>query len=548
MNFTAALANLAWLAASAPAQRRFVTALSDPAAAQRRWLRSHLERNAASGYARAHGLGAIRNYEEFAQRVPIVSYDDLAPWIVRIRRGEDAVLTSEPVRRLVPTSGSSGARKLIPFTATLQAEFNAAIAPWWSDLCRQHRSVPFGRAYWSISPLGGDAPVESSAVPIGFDDDSDYLGGTRARLVNTAMAVPSAVRHLRDHETFRHVVLLSLLRCPDLRFISVWHPSFLTLLLDALPQHWDRLLSDLEHGLCQVDGRFRAAPARARAAHLRAIAPNDVEKIWPDLRVVSCWADANAAGAAAALQQRLPGVSLQAKGLLATEAFVTVPFRGAHPLALTSHFFEFEDDRGRVHLLEDLRAGEYYAVIVTTGGGLWRYRLGDRVEVTGFVERTPSLRFLGRTGGSDRCGEKLSEAFVAQAIAAACRRSAAAPIFALLSPEETPRALWRYVLHVESAPAPELRAHLEDELRRNPHYALCRDLGQLEPLAVRFVARGYETFTRRERERGLRLGDIKPACLSPRTDWAKHFRAATEERADGTDASADLPVPPSGRR
>lgn len=523
MNATAALANLTWLAASTPAHARFARALGNPATAQENWVRRHLRQNADTAFGRAHGLGEIRNYSDFVRRVPLATYDDLAPWITRICAGETRVLTAEPTTRLVPTSGSTGARKLIPFTAGLQRDFNAALAPWWSDLCRQHRGLPFGRAYWSISPPAQSAHAEASAVSIGFDDDSEYLGGARARLVNATMAVPSAVRHVREIEAFRYVTLLSLLRCADLRFVSVWHPSFFALLLDALPAHWEALLADVRDGTCHVDRRFVAAPARRRAEALRAIGCENPAALWPALRVISCWADANAHGPARELASRFPGVEVQPKGLLATEAFVTLPFRGVHPLAVTSHFFEFIDDAGHVHPVENLRLGQSYEVVVTTSGGLWRYRLGDRVEVTEFVGRTPSLRFIGRLGNlSDLCGEKLAEPFVARAIAAACSPGAP-PAFALLAPEEDATGRPRYVLFLEGFFSAEIVHRLEAGLRRNPHYAVCRDLGQLAPVEVRSVAHGYATYAAAERERGLKLGDIKPAALSRRMDWGRHF-------------------------
>ena len=42
--------------------------------------------------------------------------------------------------------------------------------------------------------------------------------------------------------------------------------------------------------------------------------------------------------------------------------------------------------------------GRTASLPATTGGGLWRYHLGDLVEVVGFLAATPSLRFLGRGG------------------------------------------------------------------------------------------------------------------------------------------------------
>lgn len=538
MNAVATLANSAWLATSLPAGWRYQRALRDPAAMQRQILRGLLLVNATTAYGRAYGFGEIRDYEQFRTQVPIVDYDDLAPWIRRIMRGEEEVLTRESVTRLLPTSGSSGARKLIPFTAALQREFNAAIGAWMLDLARSHPSVPLGASYWSISPAMPSERDEDSVVPIGFDDDSAYLGGIRRRLVEATFAAPSALRLVRDMECFRYLTLLSLLRHPDLRLVSVWHPSFFTLLLDALPGTWDELLEDLERGGCRratalpapVRRAMHAPPNPGRASELRRADPGNPHALWPHLRVVSCWGDGQAAMALADLQRRLPRAILQAKGLLATEAFVSIPFRGRHPVATTSHFFEFADGGGNVRLVHELRPGETYTVIVTTAGGLWRYRLGDVVEVDGFVESTPSLRFLGRGGSvSDLCGEKLAESFVTQAINATCASLGVVPRFAMLAPESDATGRWNYTLFVEGDLPPLLAPQLDHHLRENPHYALCRDLGQLGPVrCFQIASGGYESFCQVSVSDGRRLGEIKPQALSSRTDWRRRFTGSPE--------------------
>jgi hypothetical protein len=486
--------------------------LRNPAEAQAGWLRRHLARHATAAYPRACGLRGVHTYAEFADRVPIAGYADVEPWIRRVQRGEMNVLVNEPVTRLVPTSGSTGARKLIPFTGTLQREFNAAIGPWLVDLTRAMPSIMLGTSYWSVTPMGENDDVTDSSVPIGFEDDTEYLGGSRAWLIEGAMAVPSSVRHLHDVESFRRTVLLHLLQAADLRLISIWHPSFLSLLLETLTEDWDALLEQVW------------TTNRWRARQLSSANPTQPAAIWPRLLLVSCWADAHATGAAEQLKRRLPGVDLQPKGLLATEGCVTLPFSGGHPIAVCSHFFEFIDEHGAVHPVDDLRPGTTYEVVLTTGGGLWRYRLGDRVLVTGVIERTPTLRFVARNGNvSDRCGEKLAEAFVAGVLRALCP---AAP-FAMLAPERERGGGWRYVLYLEQRDAepvgPAIR-QLDTALSENPHYALCRRLGQLgAPRIVRVDASAYRRFTAAERSRGLRLGDIKPVALSQRTDWFAHF-------------------------
>ena len=47
---------------------------------------------------------------------------------------------------------------------------------------------------------------------------------------------------------FRYLTALLLLRCRELRLVSVWHPSFLALLLDTIRTDWDRLVADVRRG------------------------------------------------------------------------------------------------------------------------------------------------------------------------------------------------------------------------------------------------------------------------------------------------------------
>jgi hypothetical protein len=535
VNVKATIANSLWSAANLPAYLQFRRALQKPEIVQQRLLQNYLVRNARTDFGQAHDFRSIRSHEDFTKRVPLMDYENLEPWIERIQRGKTSVLTHEPVTRLVPTSGSTGARKLIPFTAGLQREFNAAIGPWLIDLLRQLPGITGGPAYWSITPFAGQAGTAGSAVPVGFDADTAYLGGSRQRLAGAVMAVPDELRFVEDLEVFRYVTLLCLLRQRELRIISVWHPSFLTLLLDALRVHWQELLPDIHSGRCRhanalpppVRAALKLRPLPQRADELHRADPQTPETIWPNLKLISCWGDGPAGFAAAGLKSLFPGVMLQPKGLLATEAFVTIPFAGLQPVAVRSHFFEFIDEAGTIRLVHELSAGKNYDVVVTTAGGLWRYRLGDRVEVTGFIGRTPSLRFLGRSGNvSDLFGEKLSEAFVTQVLQETLARLDTSPHFVLLAPDED-TAGCRYTLYIQGLAPRGLAETLDRVLRRNPHYACCRDLGQLLPVRLFAIAEGgYEAFAKRQATQGARLGDIKPVTFSRTAGWSEFFAGA----------------------
>ena len=525
MRSSAAIANVLWSGSNVPNYLRFRRALREPGAAQYRKLRGLIERNANSAFGKAHGFDTVRSYEEFTRRVPLSDYSTIEPWVVRIKKGEANVLSSERVTHLVPTSGSSGARKLIPFTKGLQREFNAAIAAWLTDLTRQFPSLLGGPAYWSITPALALQTVERAAIPIGFEADTSYLGGVRETLANAIMAVPSQTGRAKSLDAFRRRTLLYLLLCRELRLISVWHPSFLTLLLDALASHWEELVTEVEVGTDSTP----SWPQRAR--ELRAAGAHEPEALWPALRVVSCWGDGAAAFALQQLPRRFPHVFLQPKGLIATEAFVTLPFAGQYPVAVCSHFFEFMDDSGQVRTIEALQEGGEYEIVVSTAGGLWRYRLGDRVCVNGRLGKTPSLKFLGRGDSvSDRFGEKLSEQVVAEVLREVFNKDV--PRFSLLAPDEDAEGCG-YTLYVEGNVKAHWAEAIENGLNRNPHYAYCRGLQQLACLRIFLIHRGgYETFAKRQLEAGARLGEIKPVVLSRASGWSRIFCGAYLKREE----------------
>ncbi len=538
MNLRSTIANGLWGATNLASYAQFSRAIRNPERAQTQRLKTYLEKGVGTSFGRDHHLDSCSNYAEFIRRVPVRGYDELHPWIEELKRGQTQVLTRDLVTRLVPTSGSSGGRKLIPFTAGLQQEFNAAIGPWLVDLWRRYPGIVGGPAYWSVTPIVHSTRDEDSTLPIGFEDDTAYLGGTRQRLAREVMAVPGVLRTIQNVETFRYVTLLCLLRHRDLRLISVWHPSFLTLLMDSLEKLWDSLVADVESGCCSVAAELNRdvlhwlhlQPQPRRALELRQANPRDPESLWPSLKIISCWGDAAAEVPARMLQSSFPNIAVQPKGLLATEACVTLPFGNGHPVAVRSHFFEFLDDAGEIHRAHELKQGAVYEVIVTTGGGLWRYRLGDRVLVTAFVANTPSLRFLGRGGKvSDLRGEKLTETFVTESLKKILRGNEATPRFLLLAPDEDERGS-RYTLYVEGVISPKAVSELDATLRQNPHYAYCRDIGQLLPIRLFVISgHGYEHYARRELANGGRLGNLKPAILSRASGWSEVFEGTYVE-------------------
>lgn len=552
-------ANHLWYLLCLRASRAFHRALDDVASTQQAILLRLVQRNAATVWGQRYGFQHIRSVADYQARVPLTTYADYHEAIEHISQGQKDVLTTDPVVLLEPTSGSTAATKHIPYTAALKAEFQRAIAPWVVDLFRHYPTLRTGPAYWSVTPVTRRNATTPGGIPIGFETDSSYFGQVQRHLIAALMAVPPLVRLIDDMATFRYVTLLFLLRCRSLAFISVWNPTFLTLLVEPLGDWCSQLVADIACGSLSPPQPLPAAlhrqlaaynrPNPRRADEIRAAwaAGNDPgtlhARLWPNLQLISCWADAWAARALPELTRRFPQARIQGKGLLATEGCVSIPLVGhsGAALAVRSHFFEFlpappGPARPAQHppplLAHQLEPGNDYSVILTTGGGLYRYQLHDLVQVVGWLKTCPLLRFVGKAAHiSDRCGEKIHEVHVRQALDSLLQRYALDAAFAMVACEQYDRH-YAYTLFIEAPASPNavlqaLGHDLEILLQANYHYRYCRDLGQLQALRVfRITQDGQADYLAQCQRHGQRAGDIKPVALHQHPGWVQAFRGS----------------------
>jgi GH3 auxin-responsive promoter len=547
------LANSLWLASGARAACRFRRALKNPRAAQEALLLSLLRRNADTKYGQRYGFRPLRSVRDYQDAVPIVTYDSLEREIDCIKRGDRGVLTHEPVLMMEKTTGSTASAKYIPYTASLKSEFQTAVGAWMTDLYMHRPQMLCGGSYWSVSPLAREREVTVGGLPVGFDDDTEYFGAPERWLLERILLTPPELSRIPDISASRYVTLRLLLETPRLSFISIWNPSFLTLLVHFLWKNQDRLIEDIRRGTLTPPSSFPAnlyrlfsqklRPRSKRADELKRIVRQHGKLlpslVWTKLAVISCWTHASASLFVPELKTLFPQIEIQPKGLLATEGVVSIPLTGhtGAALAVTSHFLEFvdaENPGARPLLADELDTGNSYSVLITTGGGLYRYRLGDQVQVVGRVHETPLIEFIGKQDiVSDLCGEKLQEAHVRGILGELFGQFQLQPRFALLAPElgQPPS----YVLFVEAPQLThrllvEMALRLEGRLLENPHYAYCRRLGQLGPARPCLVRNGAsQSYLERCAELGQRRGNIKPTALHGKPGWSDWFRVADVE-------------------
>ena len=516
---------------------------------QEQILHDYLRKNAETDFGREHDFRHIRDIASYRKQVPIRSYEEFLPYIQQIQQGRQKVLTAEKVLLFHPTGGTSGT-KLIPYTRRLKQEFQHALAPWLVDIFRNFPQILSGRSYWTISPPGKKKQEQSQKTESGFDEDSSYFGW-KGYFLEHLFAIPSWVTRSESIENFRFLTLFFLLQAKDLSWMSLWSPTFLLVLLEELEEKAERLLASLHDGEMRLPEPVNASlPYAGKALPQRAselerilsLRPQDrYQQIWPQLSFISLWKDAYARHPARKLEALFPDVYFQGKGLLATEGVMTFPFEqtshkgktGCLP-ALTSHFLEFlSEERGETRCLWELEEGQSYSIVLTTGGGLYRYEIGDLLQVDGFHKGLPLLRFLGRKGRFfDFAGEKLAEQFVNDCLEQAFTLCPISYEFLLIAPQELEKSRG-YTLFLESSESfvneKQFAEQIEDLLRQNFHYRLAVDLKQITPLQLfRIEHGGQQAFLQRCLATGQKLGDIKPVFFDCRTGWEKFFRKSSE--------------------
>ena len=521
---------------------QFLADLNKTGDIQRKVLADILRRNVGCGFGRNHAFDDITTPQDYAKRIPIQRYDDIALAIqTAARTGKSSLMSETPVM-FEQTGGTSGS-KLIPYTATGLSAIQTGLHAWLADLERARPNAFSGKQYWSISPAMRGKSFTEHGTPIGLESDANYLGAEIGAKLSSALAVPPAVAQCASIDEWQLTSLFYLLSSADLSLISVWSPSFLIALLDAAQAHRDTLISAIRFGVPPISGlnwpELIANPIRASRVEQALATPiPDCHALWPRLDTISCWTDGNAASYIPILKQYFPQAYIQGKGLLSTEALITVPIESLNQtdhwpvLSPRSAYYEFVDEvTGRAHTADALDLNANYRLLLTTYNGLYRYDIGDRVCVKGYYGNAPQLEFIGRAGYvSDLVGEKLDDAFVCTQLSRLDNQLNRA--FRLLVPI-TSAPIPHYALIVDASAidcgtTAKLAEQVDAALCANPQYRYARQIGQLSSVCIRRVEKAGDRYIDYCLSKGQLLGDIKPVALRIESEWNSQFPAVDQ--------------------
>ncbi|XP_071482188.1 uncharacterized protein [Diadema antillarum] len=502
----------------------------NPRRAQDRILRHILLKNGDTEYGRRYRLRDIKDRDEFRARHPLTTYEHYRPFVEREINGERNIMTRKFQSSYARTSGTTGHSKLIPRTNRLgrlgsYLDILYAIA----YLTNPDMGIIQKQLYHYVAPVvsrgKNGASIESALT----------LRDIR-RLYHTT---PPAGFRIHSYEVANYIHLLFALRDRNLDSICVLFLSTLESMMKQLSKWWENIVHDIEFGTIHEEldlpDDIRSALTaelrggdRQRALELRQNfvvgLDNILPRVWPKFRVIL---SSDNTGIWPKIREKYSrGITLVSSGYGCSEGFIMGipiwdwderPEMLFHP---TSNFFEFirlqktHESQPETLFLDELEIGQEYEVVITQDCGLYRYRLGDIIRVTGFHDNCPSFQFLYRLGLMLNLRyEKIDQGVALQSVQAAVDRwpgrvkltEFAAAESTLLS--ETCAAYERdeimpyYLLFVElefpsgnescEEITQEHKAMLDQELRdRNSDYERLRWEGAIAPPRVHIVKPG----------------------------------------------------------
>ncbi|WP_078887579.1 GH3 family domain-containing protein [Streptomyces sp. NRRL S-118] len=419
-------------------RERLRAAHADAAAHQQRVLDDLVGFNASTAYGKEHGFERIRTLDDWRKAVPVQDYRTLGPWIERAAAGEPNVLSADPPVVFFTSSGTTGAHKKIPVTARfMHTTFFPFYYAAWAPLIEHFPEViarPDAVLNLKHDPLAappttasGRPHVGASQVDFGekFGEPLSAEPGTSAPWATLPVPVEPGA-HLE-----KMYLRLRLAVESDVRCVIGINPAMVAAVPYQLNLWWSRIVKEVHDGT--VGGLPSGAPNPHRAAELERLAarsgtvrPADV---WPHLKALFCWTTGVASLYLPRLREEFgAGVTVLPAPVAASEGPVGVALdrhRSAGSLVVTASVYEFADAGAELApdtatlRPEELETGRDYHVVFSHVGGLYRYAVGDVVRVTDRVDGVPRVEYAGRATLSDAVGERLREAQVIRALAAA---------------------------------------------------------------------------------------------------------------------------------
>lgn len=365
---------------------------------QEEWFRKLMLSARGTEWGKKYGYSEIEHYRTFAERVPINEYDDLKPYIDRLRKGEQNLLWNSDIKWFAKSSGTTSDKsKFIPVSeeALEECHFKGG-KDLLSIYCNNN---PDTRIFTGkLLGMGGSHFSDNR-------ENGTFVGDVSAILMENLPA------------------WVELIRTPELSI--------------ALMSEWEEKIEKIARITSKEDvTNITGVPSWTMVLLKRILeitGKSNIREVWPNLELfihggVSFTPYRNQ------FHKLIDGPMNYLETYNASEGFFGIQDRnGADDMLLMLDygiFYEFipmsEHDQQETQpvTLEQVVTGTNYAILISTNAGLWRYKIGDTVTFT--CTDPYRIRITGRTRNFiNAFGEELIIDNAQKALERACQKTGA---------------------------------------------------------------------------------------------------------------------------
>lgn len=453
-------------------------------------LKKILRDNKDTEYGRGLCFADISSEEDYRGRVPVTRYEDYNGLCARNR------YTVYPVRYTLASSGSTGKRKVFPLTEEALDRYGDYI---YSMPYRFFGGKSGPHIHTSVFRLreNGDNLLSSAYFgelrDRGYFDPSAYVGGEE-------------LLFSEDITDVFYVKSWLMLCCPELVSIQSIFLYDVLLIMSYIEENWRSLLKDMQEKRVGADLKqdikerlLACLPEPSVLERTEKVLSSGFEtpilpRLFRGLRFISGIGGKSMEFQTNALKRYSGTISLNFFAYASSECMMGIaicPEKDEYALLPYSAYYEFLDKDEKCVQMDKLLSGECYELVITTFGGLYRYRTGDIIKIVRFVGETPVFEILGRKQTINIAGEKLNAELVEETLVSWAERFRVNfSDFALGAEHTVPGRYWLFVEMVGELPCGAGAAVDKMLAEASEDYMEIRRLGMLGELRIKRCGSG----------------------------------------------------------
>ncbi|CAH2036156.1 unnamed protein product [Thlaspi arvense] len=392
-------------------------------------LKEILTLNANTEYLQQF-LHGSNDKELFKKNVPVVSYEDMKPYIEGVANGEPSnVISGGPITRFLRSSGTSGGKqKIFPVNDMYSEKLGYVFAlrslvmskNFGDNVTKKGKKLEF--LYTrpeSTTPSG--LPVSTVFTSFFI---SDYFKNRPSKGIPRYTSPDQVILCPDNKQSLYCHLLCGLIQKDEVVRIGATFAYALVLAINFLEDHWKELCSNIRSG--HISDWITDLNCRNSVSAILG-GPNPeladvieqecshkswegvITRVWPKATIIESIFTGQMAQYIPIVEfysNKLPLVSTTYGSSESTFGMNVNPLDKPQDVSYTFvpniDYFEFlpvgyeGDMTSNIVDLVNVKLGCYYEPVVTNYFGLHRYLIGDILQVTGFYNRTPQCRFVRR--------------------------------------------------------------------------------------------------------------------------------------------------------